>query len=57
MPTSRVRDEYGVVTDVTSNLQPGEDGTFTVHVTNASATTGVRLTNVTLTSSWTRRDA
>jgi hypothetical protein len=36
------------VTDVTSNLQPGEDGTFTVHVTNAAAPTGVRLTDVNL---------
>jgi hypothetical protein len=33
---------------VTSNLQPDEDGTYTVRVTNAAAPTGVRLTELTL---------
>jgi hypothetical protein len=36
------------VTNVTDHLQPGELGTYTVHVTNASAPTGVRLTDLTL---------
>lgn len=36
------------VTRVTANLEPNEDGTFTVRVTNAAAPTGVRLTDVTL---------
>jgi hypothetical protein len=33
---------------VTANLEPGEDGTFTVRITNASAPSGVRLTDVVL---------
>ena len=36
------------VVRVTANLQPGEDGTFTVRWTNAAAPTGIRLTDVTL---------
>ena len=35
-----------VTPDVSSSLQPGEDGTFSVTVVNASAPTGVRLTDV-----------
>jgi hypothetical protein len=33
---------------VTSNLRAGADGTYTVRVTNASAPSGVRLTDLTL---------
>jgi len=33
---------------VTGNLQPGEEGTYTVRVINAPAPTGVRLTEMTL---------
>jgi hypothetical protein len=36
------------VSRVTGNLQRGEDGTFTVKVTNPPAPTGVRLTEVSL---------
>ncbi len=32
--------------DVTDELQPGEEGTFSITVTNASAPDGVRITNV-----------
>jgi hypothetical protein len=36
------------VTRVTANLEPNEDGTYTVRVTNAPEPNGVRLTDVTL---------
>jgi hypothetical protein len=47
--TAYIRNEVDVtVTDVTSGLEAGEPGTYTVRVTNASAPTGVRLTDITL---------
>jgi hypothetical protein len=36
------------VSDVTANLNPGEEGTFTVKIKNAAAPTGVRLNNIAL---------
>ena len=36
------------VTRVTANLEDGEEGTFTVRVTNASEPNGVRLTDIVL---------
>jgi uncharacterized repeat protein (TIGR01451 family) len=36
------------ILNATANLEPGEEGTYTVRVTNASAPTGVRLNDVIL---------
>ena len=36
------------IADVTANLNPGEEGTYTVKVRNADEPTGVRLHDVTL---------